>query len=80
MAAHIVLLYQLGLNIAQTLLALGAACFVIAIAFYCCMHRWGDEIFKGIKWLHHKIHEKKTSEENNSFSLSSRIADVTYNY
>ena len=46
------------------------------------MHKWKDLIFKGIKWLHCKICKRKISEENfvEMEGLSSRIADVTYNY
>ena len=86
LAAHVTLLYKndlLGLKVAQILLACGAAYFIIAIIFHCCMYRWGDSIFKVIKWLHRKICEKKILEKNNSIEmkgLSSRITDVTYNY
>ena len=86
LAVHVTPLYKndlLGLKVAQILLGFGAVYFIIAIILHCCMHRWGDSIFKGIKWLHHKICKKKILEKNNSIEmegLSSRIADVTYNY
>ena len=85
LAAHVTPLYKndlLGLKVAQILLAFGAAYFIIAIMFHCCMYRWGDSIFKVIKWLHRKICKKKILEENfiKIEDLSSKIADVTYNY
>ena len=86
LAAHVAPLYKkdfLGLKVAQILLAVGIAYFTLAVVFHCCMHRWKDTIYKGIKWVYHKIHKVKKSQELQSVemdSLSSRIADVTYNY
>ena len=85
LAAHVAPLYKndlLGLKVAQILLACGAAYFIITIIFLCFMNKWKDSIFKGIKWLHRKICKKKISEVNfaEMENLSSRIADVTYNY
>ena len=85
LAAHVTPLYKndlLGLKVAQVLLAIGAIYFIGAIIFLCCMHRWSDSIFKGIKWLQCKICKKKISEKDfiEMKVLSSRIADVTYNY
>ena len=75
----------LGPKIAQLLLAIGVAYFIMMIIIHCCMHSCKNTINKGIKLLHHivKLHIFKAniSQQNIEMeSLSSRIADVTYNY
>ena len=86
LAAHVAPLYKkdlVGLKVAKILLAIGIIYFIIVIVFHCFMHRWEDKIYKCIKWIHRKICKTKKSQELHSIqmeSLSSRIADVTYNY
>ena len=68
---------------AQILLTIGISYIITVTVFHCCMHRWGDTIYKSIKWLRHEVYERKTSK--NMFflkmeTLNSRIPDVTYDY
>jgi len=87
LAAHVLPLYKnslLGLKVAQVLLEIEAAYFIIAIIIHCCMHRWGSTIYKYIEWLYHKICKITTTVHRKCSidmeSLRNRIADVTYNY
>jgi len=69
--------------VAQILLAIGAAYFIIAIIIHCCMYRWGSAIYKCIEWMHHKICKIITTQQKCSIgmeSLRNRIADVAYSY
>ena len=86
-AVHTAQLYKkdlLGLKIAQLLLAIGVAYFIMMIIIHCCMHSCKSVICKGIKWLYNNVNlirKTNISQQNNEMqSLSSRIADVTYNY
>ena len=88
LAVHVTTLYKqtiLGLEVPQVLLTVGLVYYIPAVIVLCCMNRWKKIIQKGTKWLYRKlcICKTKLSQENNSNemeSLSSRIADVTYNY
>ena len=86
LAAHVAPLYKkdsLGLKVAQILLTIGIIYIIIVVVFHCCMHRWGDTIYKCIKSLRHRIYEKKTPQDKFLFrmeGLKSRIVDVTYDY
>ena len=85
---HAAQLYKknlLGLKIAQLLLAIGVTYFIITIIIHCCMHSCKNTVNKGIKWWHHivKLCNFKANilrQNSEMESLSSRIADVTYNY
>ena len=84
--AHIAPLYKrdsIGLKVSQILLTIGISYIITVTVFHCCMHRWGDTIYKSIKWLRHKTYERKISR-NKFFlrmeTLNSRIPDVTYDY
>ena len=76
--------YVIGVKVTEILLTIGVTYFIIAIVVHCFMHRWRSMIHKWIKWLRHrKIFKVKTSQSKVSLemeSLSSKIADVTYNY
>ena len=88
LAVHVTILYKktiLGLEVPQVLLTVGLVYYIPAVIVLCCMHRWKKIILKGTKWLYRKlcICKTKLSQENNfneMESLSSRIADVAYNY
>ena len=88
LAAHASKFYEkyfLGLDISEMLLIIGLAYFIIAIIIHCLIYRWKNLIHKSVKWLQHNmwICTRKSSQESNNNemeSLSSRIADATYNY
>ena len=86
LAVHVLTLYKkdlLGLKVAQILLEIGLAYFIMAITIHCCMYRWGGTIYKCIKWLHRKIRKMKSSQEkipDEMETFSRSIPEVTYNY
>ena len=87
---------SVGLKIAMMLIRIGVIYFMTAIVLHCCMHRLNSLIHKAIKWLLNKFStvknvcngckfcKVKMSQKDNSSTeiktLSSKIADVTYNY
>ena len=88
LVVHTIPLYninELGLKIAQIIIALAVGYFALIILFYCCIFKFSNTIQTNIKKLHNTIWGMKVRTHGNNQDatemeeLRSRIPEVTYN-